>query len=147
MYKSFSLLEGQERTRVAAIWGVKYARYMNKWLLSYLQHYLTFLLLNQVLICGNFKGMKIKPGSMGKPSPAFDVKVCTYPPWRTFHSPVCFPTTLKHSPCFRDKSTLFWLLLSFHAKMEMTLKCYLIFQILILYHTILNFINMNTVSS
>ncbi|XP_059011728.1 acyl-coenzyme A synthetase ACSM3, mitochondrial isoform X3 [Mustela lutreola] len=27
-----------------------------------------------VLICGNFKGMKIKPGSMGKPSPAFDVK-------------------------------------------------------------------------
>ncbi|XP_045655839.1 acyl-coenzyme A synthetase ACSM3, mitochondrial isoform X4 [Ursus americanus] len=28
----------------------------------------------QVLICGNFKGMKIKPGSMGKPSPAFDVK-------------------------------------------------------------------------
>ncbi|XP_033073706.1 acyl-coenzyme A synthetase ACSM3, mitochondrial isoform X2 [Trachypithecus francoisi] len=29
----------------------------------------------QVLICGNFKGMKIKPGSMGKPSPAFDVKI------------------------------------------------------------------------
>ncbi|XP_039089593.1 acyl-coenzyme A synthetase ACSM3, mitochondrial [Hyaena hyaena] len=28
-----------------------------------------------VLICGNFKGMKIKPGSMGKPSPAFDVKI------------------------------------------------------------------------
>ncbi|XP_070424460.1 acyl-coenzyme A synthetase ACSM3, mitochondrial isoform X5 [Equus przewalskii] len=28
----------------------------------------------QVLICGNFKGMKVKPGSMGKPSPAFDVK-------------------------------------------------------------------------
>uniref|UniRef100_A0ABI7Z0Z7 medium-chain acyl-CoA ligase n=1 Tax=Felis catus TaxID=9685 RepID=A0ABI7Z0Z7_FELCA len=27
-----------------------------------------------VLICGNFKGMKIKSGSMGKPSPAFDVK-------------------------------------------------------------------------
>ncbi|XP_015445389.1 acyl-coenzyme A synthetase ACSM3, mitochondrial isoform X3 [Pteropus alecto] len=27
-----------------------------------------------VLICGNFKGMKIKPGSMGKPSPAFDTK-------------------------------------------------------------------------
>ncbi|XP_012866607.1 PREDICTED: acyl-coenzyme A synthetase ACSM3, mitochondrial [Dipodomys ordii] len=27
-----------------------------------------------VLICGNFKGMKIKPGSMGKASPAFDVK-------------------------------------------------------------------------
>ncbi|XP_073915703.1 acyl-coenzyme A synthetase ACSM3, mitochondrial isoform X2 [Castor canadensis] len=27
-----------------------------------------------VLICGNFKGMKIKPGSMGKSSPAFDVK-------------------------------------------------------------------------
>ncbi|XP_008538662.2 acyl-coenzyme A synthetase ACSM3, mitochondrial isoform X2 [Equus przewalskii] len=27
-----------------------------------------------VLICGNFKGMKVKPGSMGKPSPAFDVK-------------------------------------------------------------------------
>ncbi|XP_069342944.1 acyl-coenzyme A synthetase ACSM3, mitochondrial isoform X2 [Eulemur rufifrons] len=32
-----------------------------------------------VLICGNFKGMKIKPGSMGKPSPAFDVKVGTHP--------------------------------------------------------------------
>ncbi|XP_045141922.1 acyl-coenzyme A synthetase ACSM3, mitochondrial isoform X2 [Echinops telfairi] len=29
----------------------------------------------QVLVCGNFKGMKIKPGSMGKPSPAFDVKI------------------------------------------------------------------------
>ncbi|XP_014585550.1 acyl-coenzyme A synthetase ACSM3, mitochondrial isoform X4 [Equus caballus] len=29
----------------------------------------------QVLICGNFKGMKVKPGSMGKPSPAFDVKI------------------------------------------------------------------------
>ncbi|XP_042545715.1 acyl-coenzyme A synthetase ACSM3, mitochondrial isoform X2 [Dipodomys spectabilis] len=28
-----------------------------------------------VLICGNFKGMKIKPGSMGKASPAFDVKI------------------------------------------------------------------------
>ncbi|XP_030157189.1 acyl-coenzyme A synthetase ACSM3, mitochondrial isoform X2 [Lynx canadensis] len=28
-----------------------------------------------VLICGNFKGMKIKSGSMGKPSPAFDVKI------------------------------------------------------------------------
>uniref|UniRef100_A0A8C3W299 medium-chain acyl-CoA ligase n=1 Tax=Catagonus wagneri TaxID=51154 RepID=A0A8C3W299_9CETA len=28
-----------------------------------------------VLICGNFKGMKIKPGSIGKPSPAFDVKI------------------------------------------------------------------------
>ncbi|XP_009428707.1 acyl-coenzyme A synthetase ACSM3, mitochondrial isoform X3 [Pan troglodytes] len=28
-----------------------------------------------VLICGNFKGMKIKPGSMGKPSPAFNVKI------------------------------------------------------------------------
>nr|XP_008538660.1 PREDICTED: acyl-coenzyme A synthetase ACSM3, mitochondrial isoform X1 [Equus przewalskii]XP_008538661.1 PREDICTED: acyl-coenzyme A synthetase ACSM3, mitochondrial isoform X1 [Equus przewalskii] len=28
-----------------------------------------------VLICGNFKGMKVKPGSMGKPSPAFDVKI------------------------------------------------------------------------
>ncbi|XP_016010956.2 acyl-coenzyme A synthetase ACSM3, mitochondrial isoform X2 [Rousettus aegyptiacus] len=28
-----------------------------------------------VLICGTFKGMKIKPGSMGKPSPAFDVKI------------------------------------------------------------------------
>ncbi|XP_023379588.1 acyl-coenzyme A synthetase ACSM3, mitochondrial [Pteropus vampyrus] len=28
-----------------------------------------------VLICGNFKGMKIKPGSMGKPSPAFDTKI------------------------------------------------------------------------
>lgn len=28
-----------------------------------------------VLICGNFKGMKLKPGSMGKPSPAFDVKI------------------------------------------------------------------------
>ncbi|XP_006876040.1 PREDICTED: acyl-coenzyme A synthetase ACSM3, mitochondrial [Chrysochloris asiatica] len=27
-----------------------------------------------VLICGNFKGMKIKPGSMGKPTPMFDVK-------------------------------------------------------------------------
>ncbi|XP_010140959.1 PREDICTED: acyl-coenzyme A synthetase ACSM3, mitochondrial-like [Buceros rhinoceros silvestris] len=28
-----------------------------------------------VLICGNFKGMKIKPGSMGKPTPTYDVKV------------------------------------------------------------------------
>ncbi|CAH6793019.1 acyl-coenzyme A synthetase ACSM3, mitochondrial [Phodopus roborovskii] len=28
-----------------------------------------------VLICGNFKGMKLKPGSMGKPSPAFNVKI------------------------------------------------------------------------
>ncbi|KAG2455830.1 ACSM3 synthetase, partial [Polypterus senegalus] len=28
-----------------------------------------------VLICGTFKGMKIKPGSMGKPSPAYDVKI------------------------------------------------------------------------
>ncbi|XP_068952166.1 acyl-coenzyme A synthetase ACSM3, mitochondrial [Petaurus breviceps papuanus] len=28
-----------------------------------------------VLICGTFKGMKIKHGSMGKPSPAFDVKI------------------------------------------------------------------------
>ncbi|KFW96959.1 hypothetical protein N336_04029, partial [Phalacrocorax carbo] len=28
-----------------------------------------------VLICGNFKGMKIKPGSMGKPSPGYDVKI------------------------------------------------------------------------
>lgn len=28
-----------------------------------------------VLICDNFKGMRIKPGSMGKPSPAFDVKI------------------------------------------------------------------------
>ncbi|XP_078009006.1 acyl-coenzyme A synthetase ACSM3, mitochondrial isoform X3 [Phascolarctos cinereus] len=29
----------------------------------------------KVLICGTFKGMKIKNGSMGKPSPAFDVKI------------------------------------------------------------------------
>ncbi|KAM8960485.1 acyl-coenzyme A synthetase ACSM3, mitochondrial-like [Pelodytes ibericus] len=28
-----------------------------------------------VLICGTFKGMKIKPGSMGKPSPAYDVQI------------------------------------------------------------------------
>ncbi|XP_038619726.1 acyl-coenzyme A synthetase ACSM3, mitochondrial isoform X2 [Tachyglossus aculeatus] len=28
-----------------------------------------------VLVCGVFKGMKIKPGSMGKPSPAFDVQI------------------------------------------------------------------------
>ncbi|XP_036597557.1 acyl-coenzyme A synthetase ACSM3, mitochondrial [Trichosurus vulpecula] len=28
-----------------------------------------------VLICGTFKGMKIKNGSMGKPSPAFDVEI------------------------------------------------------------------------
>uniref|UniRef100_A0A4W3HIE5 medium-chain acyl-CoA ligase n=1 Tax=Callorhinchus milii TaxID=7868 RepID=A0A4W3HIE5_CALMI len=28
-----------------------------------------------VLICGNFKSMKIKPGSMGKPSPAYDVQI------------------------------------------------------------------------
>uniref|UniRef100_A0A803XW67 medium-chain acyl-CoA ligase n=1 Tax=Meleagris gallopavo TaxID=9103 RepID=A0A803XW67_MELGA len=27
-----------------------------------------------VLVCGNFKGMEIKPGSMGKPSPGYDVK-------------------------------------------------------------------------
>ncbi|XP_030315607.1 acyl-coenzyme A synthetase ACSM3, mitochondrial isoform X1 [Calypte anna] len=28
-----------------------------------------------VLICGNFKGMKIKAGSMGKPAPGYDVKI------------------------------------------------------------------------
>ncbi|XP_074137066.1 acyl-coenzyme A synthetase ACSM3, mitochondrial-like [Sminthopsis crassicaudata] len=28
-----------------------------------------------VLVCGTFKGMKIKNGSMGKPSPVFDVKI------------------------------------------------------------------------
>ncbi|XP_067407107.1 acyl-coenzyme A synthetase ACSM3, mitochondrial-like isoform X4 [Emydura macquarii macquarii] len=28
-----------------------------------------------VLVCGTFKGMKIKPGSMGRPSPAYDVKI------------------------------------------------------------------------
>ncbi|XP_056391717.1 acyl-coenzyme A synthetase ACSM3, mitochondrial isoform X2 [Hyla sarda] len=28
-----------------------------------------------VIICGTFKGMKIKPGSMGKPSPAYDVQI------------------------------------------------------------------------
>ncbi|XP_041133643.1 acyl-coenzyme A synthetase ACSM3, mitochondrial isoform X1 [Polyodon spathula] len=28
-----------------------------------------------VLICGTFKGMRIKPGSMGKPSPAYDVQI------------------------------------------------------------------------
>uniref|UniRef100_UPI00398F0385 acyl-coenzyme A synthetase ACSM3, mitochondrial-like isoform X2 n=1 Tax=Pristiophorus japonicus TaxID=55135 RepID=UPI00398F0385 len=28
-----------------------------------------------VLICATFKGMKIKPGSMGKPSPAFNVQI------------------------------------------------------------------------
>ncbi|XP_040539642.1 acyl-coenzyme A synthetase ACSM3, mitochondrial isoform X2 [Gallus gallus] len=28
-----------------------------------------------VLVCGNFKGMEIKPGSMGKPSPGYDVKI------------------------------------------------------------------------
>nr|XP_032658016.1 acyl-coenzyme A synthetase ACSM3, mitochondrial-like isoform X1 [Chelonoidis abingdonii]XP_032658017.1 acyl-coenzyme A synthetase ACSM3, mitochondrial-like isoform X1 [Chelonoidis abingdonii]XP_032658018.1 acyl-coenzyme A synthetase ACSM3, mitochondrial-like isoform X1 [Chelonoidis abingdonii]XP_032658019.1 acyl-coenzyme A synthetase ACSM3, mitochondrial-like isoform X1 [Chelonoidis abingdonii]XP_032658020.1 acyl-coenzyme A synthetase ACSM3, mitochondrial-like isoform X1 [Chelonoidis abingdo len=28
-----------------------------------------------VLVCGTFKGMKIKPGSMGMPSPAYDVKI------------------------------------------------------------------------
>ncbi|XP_069503273.1 acyl-coenzyme A synthetase ACSM3, mitochondrial-like [Ambystoma mexicanum] len=28
-----------------------------------------------VLICGTFKGMKMKPGSMGKPSPAYDVQI------------------------------------------------------------------------
>ncbi|XP_077173179.1 acyl-coenzyme A synthetase ACSM3, mitochondrial-like isoform X1 [Paroedura picta] len=28
-----------------------------------------------VLICGTFKGMKIKPGSMGKPSPAYDTQI------------------------------------------------------------------------
>ncbi|CAH2307175.1 acyl-coenzyme A synthetase ACSM3, mitochondrial-like isoform X1 [Pelobates cultripes] len=28
-----------------------------------------------VIICGNFKGMKIKPGSMGKASPAYDVQI------------------------------------------------------------------------
>ncbi|XP_010216353.1 PREDICTED: acyl-coenzyme A synthetase ACSM3, mitochondrial-like isoform X2 [Tinamus guttatus] len=28
-----------------------------------------------VLVCGNFKGMKIKPGSMGKPCPGYDVKI------------------------------------------------------------------------
>ncbi|XP_043945440.1 acyl-coenzyme A synthetase ACSM3, mitochondrial-like [Protopterus annectens] len=28
-----------------------------------------------VLICGTFKGMKVKPGSMGKPSPAYNVQI------------------------------------------------------------------------
>ncbi|KAM4698542.1 acyl-coenzyme A synthetase ACSM3, mitochondrial-like [Rhinophrynus dorsalis] len=28
-----------------------------------------------ILICGTFKGMNIKPGSMGKPSPAYDVQI------------------------------------------------------------------------
>ncbi|XP_062999581.1 acyl-coenzyme A synthetase ACSM3, mitochondrial-like [Elgaria multicarinata webbii] len=28
-----------------------------------------------VLVCGTFKGMKIKPGSMGKPSPAYDTQI------------------------------------------------------------------------
>ncbi|XP_032303516.1 acyl-coenzyme A synthetase ACSM5, mitochondrial-like isoform X2 [Coturnix japonica] len=28
-----------------------------------------------VLVCGNFKGMEIKPGSMGKPSPGYDVQI------------------------------------------------------------------------
>ncbi|NXA52251.1 ACSM3 synthetase, partial [Nothocercus julius] len=28
-----------------------------------------------VLICGNFKGMKVKAGSMGKPCPGYDVKI------------------------------------------------------------------------
>ncbi|XP_035195179.1 acyl-coenzyme A synthetase ACSM3, mitochondrial-like [Oxyura jamaicensis] len=28
-----------------------------------------------VLVCANFKGMKIKPGSMGKPCPPYDVKI------------------------------------------------------------------------
>uniref|UniRef100_A0A8B9C444 medium-chain acyl-CoA ligase n=1 Tax=Anser brachyrhynchus TaxID=132585 RepID=A0A8B9C444_9AVES len=28
-----------------------------------------------VVVCANFKGMKIKPGSMGKPSPTYDVKI------------------------------------------------------------------------
>ncbi|XP_014652692.1 PREDICTED: acyl-coenzyme A synthetase ACSM3, mitochondrial isoform X2 [Ceratotherium simum simum] len=40
----------------------------------YLPHFEPTSIL-QVLICGNFKGMKMKPGSMGKPSPAFDVKI------------------------------------------------------------------------
>ncbi|XP_053132357.1 acyl-coenzyme A synthetase ACSM3, mitochondrial-like isoform X2 [Hemicordylus capensis] len=31
--------------------------------------------LEQVLVCGTFKGMKIKPGSMGKPSPAYDTQI------------------------------------------------------------------------
>ncbi|XP_066496574.1 acyl-coenzyme A synthetase ACSM3, mitochondrial-like isoform X3 [Tiliqua scincoides] len=29
----------------------------------------------EVLVCGTFKGMKIKPGSMGKPSPAYDTQI------------------------------------------------------------------------
>nr|XP_020655253.1 acyl-coenzyme A synthetase ACSM3, mitochondrial-like [Pogona vitticeps]XP_020655254.1 acyl-coenzyme A synthetase ACSM3, mitochondrial-like [Pogona vitticeps]XP_020655255.1 acyl-coenzyme A synthetase ACSM3, mitochondrial-like [Pogona vitticeps] len=28
-----------------------------------------------VLVCGTFKGMRIKPGSMGKPSPAYDTQI------------------------------------------------------------------------
>ncbi|XP_069066372.1 acyl-coenzyme A synthetase ACSM3, mitochondrial isoform X1 [Pleurodeles waltl] len=28
-----------------------------------------------VLVCGTFKGMKIKPGSMGKPAPGYDVQI------------------------------------------------------------------------
>uniref|UniRef100_A0A8C2PIS2 medium-chain acyl-CoA ligase n=1 Tax=Capra hircus TaxID=9925 RepID=A0A8C2PIS2_CAPHI len=44
-----------------------------------------------VLICGNFKGMKIKPGSMGKPSPAFDVKVCISLSRKIFNNPIFRP--------------------------------------------------------
>ncbi|PNJ14718.1 ACSM3 isoform 9, partial [Pongo abelii] len=58
-----------------------------------------------VLICGNFKGMKIKPGSMGKPSPAFDVKVCTSPSRRMFNNPICTLPTY-HLPPY--KLSLLW---------------------------------------
>lgn len=32
----------------------------------------------QVTICANMKGMKIKPGSLGKAVPPYDVQVCWY---------------------------------------------------------------------
>lgn len=64
----------------------------NKWVSFVTCNVTLFFLLIQVLICGTFKGMKIKPGSMGKPSPAFDVKVCIYLS-RIVSRPICLPPT------------------------------------------------------
>lgn len=32
----------------------------------------------QVTVCANMKGMEIKPGSLGKAVPPYDVQVCLY---------------------------------------------------------------------
>lgn len=35
-----------------------------------------YLSIMQVTICANMKGMKIKPGSLGKAVPPYNVRVC-----------------------------------------------------------------------